>query len=73
MNAVLWIIYIAVIVAMIAALWQVFAKAGEAGWKSIIPIWNTLIILKMVGKERRRDHLVDHPDRRLRDLDHRGE
>ena len=30
---------------------MMFQKAGEAGWKSIIPIWNTLIILKMVGRE----------------------
>ena len=51
MNAVLWIIYIAVIVAMIAALWQVFTKAGEDGWKAIIPIWSTLVLLKIVGRE----------------------
>jgi hypothetical protein len=50
-NSVLWIIYIAVIVILIAALWQVFVKAGEAGWKAIIPIWNTLVLLRIVGRE----------------------
>ena len=44
------IVYIAVIVFEIAALWMVFVKAGEAGWKAIIPIWNTLIILKIIGR-----------------------
>ena len=44
------IVYVAIIVFEIAALWQVFVKAGEAGWKAIIPIWNTLIILKIIGR-----------------------
>jgi hypothetical protein len=35
------IIYIVVIVFEIAALWMVFTKAGEAGWKAIIPIWRS--------------------------------
>ena len=44
------VVYVAIIVFEIAALWQVFVKAGEAGWKAIIPIWNTLIILKIIGR-----------------------
>ena len=47
---ILIIVYIAVIVFEIAALWQVFVKAGDEGWKAIIPIWNTIIILKIVGR-----------------------
>ncbi len=49
-SPIFWIIYTAFIVLMIAALWKVFTKAGEAGWKSIIPIWNTIILLKIVGR-----------------------
>ena len=30
---------------------MLFQKAGEAGWKSIIPIWNILVILRIVGRE----------------------
>ena len=30
---------------------MIFTKAGEAGWKSIIPIWNILVLLKIVGRE----------------------
>ena len=42
MNGVFWIIYLALIVAIIAGWWMIFTKAGEDGWKSIIPIWNIL-------------------------------
>ena len=51
MSGIVWIIYIAIIVAIIAGWWMIFTKAGEDGWKSIIPIWNLLIILKIVGRE----------------------
>ncbi len=47
----LWIIIIGLYALFVAGLWQVFTKAGEEGWKAIIPIWNTLIILKIVGRE----------------------
>ena len=29
--------------------WKIFKKAGEPGWKSIIPIYNTYIYLKICG------------------------
>ena len=35
---------------LLAGKWATFEKAGEKGWKSLIPIYNTVIILKMVGK-----------------------
>ena len=44
------VVYVAVIVFEIAALWHVFTKASERGWKAIIPIWNTLIVLKISGR-----------------------
>ena len=31
-------------------LWVIFTKAGEPGWQAIIPIWNTLVLLKIAGK-----------------------
>ena len=33
----------------IVAMWKIFTKAGEAGWKSIIPIYNTVILFKIAG------------------------
>lgn len=41
------IISIAICILQIVALWKVFEKAGEAGWKSIIPIYNLYILFKI--------------------------
>ncbi len=46
-----WIIIgcIAAIVG-IAAMWRVFTKAGKPGWASIIPIYNIIVLLEIVGR-----------------------
>ena len=40
---------IAVFVLLIVAMWKLFKKAGEPGWKSLIPIYNTYILFKISG------------------------
>ena len=49
MNGLLFF-YLAFVIVAIAGLWQVFVKAGHEGWKAIIPIWNTIILLEIVGR-----------------------
>ena len=44
-----WIFSIVVMVVAIIAMWKVFTKAGEEGWKSIIPIYNTIVLFKIAG------------------------
>jgi hypothetical protein len=44
------LVQLVVIVYMIACLWMIFQKAGEEGWKAIIPIWNTIVLLKISGR-----------------------
>ncbi len=39
-----------IMIVLIAAMWKVFQKAGEPGWASIVPIYNVLVLLKIVGK-----------------------
>ncbi len=39
------------LVLVIASLWVVFTKAGEEGWKAIIPIWNLIVLLRIAGRE----------------------
>lgn len=34
---------------LIIAWWKIFTKAGEKGWKSIIPIYNVYIFFKICG------------------------
>ncbi|PWW62522.1 DUF5684 domain-containing protein [Actinokineospora spheciospongiae] len=35
----------------IAAMWKIFTKAGEPGWAAIVPIYNTIVLLKISGKQ----------------------
>lgn len=49
-GAAAWIIYVAVIVFMIVAIWRVFEKAGQPGWAAIIPIYNIYVLIKVAGQ-----------------------
>lgn len=42
--------YIALIVFIIAAAWKVYAKAGKPGWAAIVPIYNVIVLLEIVGR-----------------------
>ena len=46
-SGVSMIISLVVLVVLIIALWKVFEKAGEAGWKSLIPFYNTYILFQI--------------------------
>ncbi len=41
------LVSLVVMVVMIVAMWKIFEKAGEAGWKSLIPFYNTYILFKI--------------------------
>ena len=49
-SIVMIIVWVAVAILMIAAMWKVFEKAGEPGWAAIIPIYNTIVLLKIAGR-----------------------
>jgi hypothetical protein len=49
-TALLVVVSIALAILEIAALWRIFTKAGERGWKSLIPIYNTIVLLRIVGR-----------------------
>lgn len=44
------IIYIAIIVLYFAGLWKIFVKAGKPGWAAIIPVYNLIVLIEIVGK-----------------------
>ena len=44
------LIPIALVAAFIASYWVIFTKAGEAGWKCLIPIYNLIVLLKIINK-----------------------
>ncbi len=42
-------IALAILVLQIVANWKLFTKAGEKGWKAVIPFYNTAILYKISG------------------------
>lgn len=42
--------YFALIALMLVSYWKIFTKAGKEGWKSIIPVYNFVVILEIVAK-----------------------
>ena len=44
------IVYVAIFVVLIAAGWKLFTKAGKPGWAVLIPIYNIIVMLEIVGK-----------------------
>lgn len=44
------ILYVALIVLFVVSMWKIFTKAGKPGWAAIIPIYNIIILLEIVGK-----------------------
>lgn len=50
MQYVFLILYLAFIVGTIVAMWKMFEKAGKPGWASIVPIYNIITLLEIVGR-----------------------
>lgn len=50
-SFVMFAVMMVVAVVLIASMWKIFTKAGEAGWMSLIPILNVVILTKIAGKE----------------------
>lgn len=48
--AAFWFFYLILIVIMIVAWWKIFTKAGEEGWKSLIPFYNSYILFQIAGR-----------------------
>jgi len=44
------VIYLAIIILMIISMWKIFTKAGKPGWACIIPIYNIIVLLQIIGK-----------------------
>jgi hypothetical protein len=51
MDNVIMVVQLGIVVLMFASLWFIFVKAGEPGWKGIIPIANGFFLMKLIGKE----------------------
>lgn len=44
-------IFIAIVVVIaLAAQWRIYEKAGKPGWAAIVPIYNFIVLLEIIGK-----------------------
>ncbi len=46
----LFVVYLVILVLAIVAMWKLFVKAGEPGWKALIPIYNYWTLCEIVGR-----------------------
>lgn len=44
------VVVLAVAVFMLICMWKVFQKAGKPGWAAIVPIYNVIVMLEIVGR-----------------------
>jgi hypothetical protein len=44
------LIGLVLVVFVVAAMWKMFAKAGQPGWAAIIPFYNIYVLLKIAGR-----------------------
>ena len=44
------VIALIVAVVLIVAWWKIFTKAGKPGWTALIPIYNVIVMLQVVGR-----------------------
>lgn len=53
MDGTFWAIYslfvLILAVVSIVSFWRIFEKAGDKGWKSLIPLYNTYTLFKVAG------------------------
>lgn len=48
--SIMMLVWLAVIVAILAGFWKVFVKAGQPGWACLVPIYNIVVMLQIVGR-----------------------
>ncbi len=44
------LISLIILILIIVSAWKIFTKAGKPGWAVIIPIYNIIVMLEIVGK-----------------------
>ena len=44
------VITLGITVLMLATMWRVYEKAGKPGWAAIVPIYNMVVLLEIVGR-----------------------
>lgn len=46
----LFLFWLAMMAVAILAAWRLFTKAGKPGWAAIVPIYNAIVMLEIIGR-----------------------
>jgi hypothetical protein len=49
-SLVISVLMLALCIGIIAGVWKVFSKAGKPGWACLIPIYNVIVLLQIIGR-----------------------
>lgn len=49
LGFILFLIPVAICIFSIVSFWYIFKKAGKEGWQSLIPIYNNIVLIEIVG------------------------
>ena len=49
-SPVLIVLWLALVIVSIAGIWRTYQKANQPGWAAIIPIYNVVVLLRIVGR-----------------------
>jgi hypothetical protein len=49
-GGVFFLIWLAVVLVFVVSFWKIFTKAGKPGWAAIVPIYNWIVLLEIVGR-----------------------
>lgn len=50
MVIIMLIMSFAVMAVVLASMWRIFTKAGKPGWAALIPIYNTVVLMQVIGR-----------------------
>jgi hypothetical protein len=46
----IFFVYMVILLIVVVSAWVIFTKAGKPGWAAIIPIYNIIVLLEIVGR-----------------------
>ncbi len=49
-SGLLLFLYFAVLLVLVISMWKIFEKAGEEGWKAIVPFYNSYTLFRIAGR-----------------------
>lgn len=49
-SVVFLVVFTTIMLIMLSSMWRIFTKAGYAGWTSLVPIYNAVLMMRIAGK-----------------------